>query len=142
MNKGLGLVVGAAVLAASLIGTSPTADAAEKNWVWRAGGDRVGVASYTDSGDVVRVNDMEKDGRSVLLDVWKSGRRGGTHVYCWDSTGSKTGGVHCNNAFKGAGWGKNAKLVGRLCKGESGPGPKGGKVLKCQAKRGWKTFYR
>jgi hypothetical protein len=134
--------VAALAVVASLAVAAP-AEAVEKRWVWRAGGDRVGVASYVDSGDVMRVNDMERDDRSVLIDVWKKGRRGGTHIRCWDHTGSETDGVYCSDMFDGSGWGRNAKLRGRLCKGEHDAGaPGGGRITKCQGRSKWKTFFR
>ncbi len=143
MRKIRVLVATLALAAVSMAGSAGAAVAAEQNWTWKVtGGNRIATASYTDSGDIVRVNDMEKDGHSALLEVWRVGHRSGVHVYCWDSTGYDGPGVACKDAFKGTGWGANAKLKGRVCIGESGPGPKGGKILKCQPKAGWKTFYR
>ncbi|GAA0583819.1 hypothetical protein HPO96_09470 [Kribbella sandramycini] len=125
-----------------VVATAGTAAAAEQSWLWElSGGNNIGVGSYTDANDVMHVNDQEADNRSLVLDVWKVGAFDGVHYRCWDSTGASSPGVRCEDAFRGSGWGVNAQLRGRLCRGEAG-GPGGGTLTSCQPERQWKTFYR
>lgn len=87
------------------------------------------------------MNDQLGDDHSLVLDVWKVGAEDGAHYRCWDSREAPaTGWKSCPDAFKGSGWGANARLRGKLCTGEAGPGPGGGRLLRCQPEGQWKTF--
>jgi hypothetical protein len=136
-------VLATATTAAVVVAATTTAQAAEQDWLWeQAGGNNIGVGAYDDANDVMKVNDQEADDHSLFLDVWKVGAESGVHYRCWDSRGASADGwLVCPDAFAGSGWGVNAQLRGKLCKGEAG-GPGGGRLLSCQPSSQWKTFYR
>lgn len=85
---------------------------AATSWVWdRAGGD-VGTASYTDTGNLINVNDQLGNGKSLVLYIYRPGANSG--VVCWDHGGAPGPGSNCTLAQ----YDENTLLEGYLCQGE------------------------
>jgi hypothetical protein len=82
------------------------------SWVWdRPGGD-VGTASYTDTGNLINVNDQLGNGKSLVLYIYRPGANSG--VVCWDHGGAPGPGTNCTLAQ----YDENTLLEGYLCQGE------------------------
>jgi hypothetical protein len=104
-----------AVLAGSvaLVVVGTTQAHAAVTWLWeKADGNNIGSASYTDTGNVMHVNDQEPDGHSLVLYVHRP--NASTGWACWDHSGADTSGTNCTlNAYD-----ENTLLEGYLCRGE------------------------
>ncbi|GAA1539100.1 hypothetical protein [Kribbella lupini] len=118
----------AALVATAAIATvtATSASAVNVNWLWETtSGNNIGVGSYTDSGNVMHVDDQEVDDRSVLLFVRRPGAA--TGYACWDHGGASGGGVDCTlDAYN-----ENETLEGYLCKGEWASNPADRQIRTC-----------
>ncbi|WP_433163362.1 hypothetical protein [Kribbella sp. CA-247076] len=109
-------VVLAGSVALVLLGT--TQAQAAVTWLWeRAGGNNIGTASYTDSGNVIKVDDQEVNDKSLLLFVHRPGVSNG--YACWDHGGADGPGTTCNLSQ----YDENTLLEGYLCQGEWASNP-------------------
>lgn len=112
----------AGVVAFTLVGA--TSAHAALWWHWdKPGGDAIGSASYTDSGDVMFVNDQEVDDHSMVFIVRRPGADRGQA--CWDHYGAGDDGHRCTLER----YEENVRLEGFLCKGEWSEDPDTRRVL-------------
>jgi len=111
--------VGAALATtAALVTLSATQANAAVTWLWeQAGGNNIGTASYTDTGNVMQVNDQEVDDHSLLLFVHRPGVSSG--YACWDHGGADGPGTTCTLTQ----YDENTLLEGYLCRGEWASNP-------------------
>jgi hypothetical protein len=104
-------VVLAGSVALAVLGT--TQAHAAVNWLWeRAGGTDIGTASYTDTGNVIHVNDKIGNDKSLVLYIHRPGASSG--VVCWDHSTAPTSGSTCTLTQ----YAENTLLEGYLCQGE------------------------
>jgi hypothetical protein len=127
---------GLAATAALVTVTATSASAVNVNWLWETStGNNIGVGSYTDTGNVMHVDDQEVDDRSVLLFVRRPGAS--TGQACWDHGGASGGGVDCTlDAYA-----ENVTLEGFLCKGEWASNPDNRRIVSCNYNQ-VKTFTK
>lgn len=111
-------VAAALATTAALVTLTATQAGAAVVWLWeKADGNNIGTATYTDTGNVMHVNDQEADGHSLLLFVHRPGVS--TGYACWDHSGADTSGTDCTlNAYD-----ENTLLEGYLCRGEWATNP-------------------
>jgi len=104
-------VVLAGSVALAVLGT--TQAHAAPVWPWdKPNGDSIGEASYTDTNNVISVDDQQGNEKSLLLYIYKPGSS--TAVACWDHGGAPGPGTTCTlTKFP-----ENALLEGYLCQGE------------------------
>jgi hypothetical protein len=131
------LATTAGVVGIALVGAT-TASAAV-TWQWnKAAGDAIGQASYTDTNNVIHVNDQEVDDHSMVF-LFRANGGGGTIYGCWDHSGAGTGGQSCTMPQ----FAENALLEGTLCKGEWADNPANRVILWGQCDpAGWKNFRK
>ncbi|MGW7685021.1 hypothetical protein ACWGID_30045 [Kribbella sp. NPDC054772] len=111
-------VAAALATTAALVTLTATQASAAVTWLWQQGdGNNIGTASYTDTGNVIKVNDQEADGHSLLLFVHKPGVSSGWA--CWDHSGADTSGTTCTLTA----YDENTLLEGYLCRGEWATNP-------------------
>lgn len=106
--------------------TATSASAVTVSWLWETNtGNNIGVGSYTDTGNIMKVDDQEVDDRSVLLFVRRPGAS--TGQACWDHGGASGPGVQCTlDAYA-----ENVTLEGYLCKGEWASDPAQRRIVSC-----------
>ncbi|MEU4192340.1 hypothetical protein AB0E69_10595 [Kribbella sp. NPDC026611] len=126
----------AGVVGIALVGA--TSASAAVVWQWtNASGNAIGQATYTDTNNVIHVNDQEADDHSMVFVFRPNG--GGATYGCWDNTGAGTGGVNCTMTQ----FNENQLLEGRLCKGEWSADASSRIILWNQCDNtGWRNFRK
>jgi len=110
-------IIKAAVVIAAGVGlvvaTPSIASANDQSWQVSSGGLVRGTASFDDAANRVYVHDSQGDSGIVVLDVWRVGNKGGTHVRCkagHDGEGGYTVNNNCPLI-----WIEDTHLAGELC---------------------------
>ncbi|WP_030529787.1 hypothetical protein [Phycicoccus jejuensis] len=107
-----GVLAGAVAVLAGVAFAVP-AQASDQSWSVSDGGALRARASFDDAANRVyvtesRVNDgVDQYNRGAVIDVWRAGNKGGTHVKCYSSNG---GSDQCALI-----WVEDTPLEGELC---------------------------
>ncbi|WP_426564179.1 hypothetical protein ACPPVT_22200 [Angustibacter sp. McL0619] len=110
------VIKGAAVFVAGVglvVATPSIASASDQSWQVSSGGSVRGTASFDDAANRVSVHDSQGDSGIVVVDIWRVGNKGGTHVRCKAGHDGE-GGLGVNNNCPLI-WVEDTNLAGELC---------------------------